>query len=162
MDTITPQVNIPEIIKQKIRKNIGIFKQILEDDKEFADYIMFIICNPGRYLAIDVINSVYERYPDIIKKCQEEYKPFPLEITKLRKIISSLFHLACGDDELIMNEVKDYDFATAQLERKALADLCIKEINFRFNPEVNYIIHPFIMEDYNVECTGEDSDPEAI
>lgn len=173
MDTENKEINLPENIKEEIRKNVTELKDILKEDSEYAESLIHLVSNvyQGKYPPQGIADVVYTHYSDVVKKCQEQYKPFPIEITKLYNIIDLLTHLVSGQDKLIYDEFKNSndDYDTIKTKIDILAELCSKEVCFQFNPEIlygadinaeylTYCQQKGIGEhlDYPVQCTGED------
>lgn len=163
MDTENKEINLPENIKEEIRKNITELKEILKDDKEFANAIIWsMFYCPAPYRVSD---NIYGHYSDIVKKCQEEHKPIPEEIHQLYKIVSFLAYLAVGQSEKlydIINDTNDnVDIITNKIE--ALGKLCLQEIGFQFDPNINYRHQLDLITEYeNTQFIGENLDLDDI
>lgn len=170
--------SLPENIKEEIRKNVAELKEILKYDSKFAESLIHLvsIIYQGKYPPQGIADVVYTHYSDIVKKCQQEYKPFPIEVNKLYNIIDLLTHLVSGQDKLIYDEIKENsDYDTINDEINNLAELCAKEVCFQFNPETLYsddIVAKYLgycqqeginkNSDDQAQCIGKDSDSEEL
>ena len=61
---------LPDNIKEVICKNVAELKELLKDDNEFAEKLIWHICNLCQYILPEsVISLVWEHYKCILGQC---------------------------------------------------------------------------------------------
>jgi len=139
VNTDSKELVLPENIKEEIKKGVAELKELLKDDQEFLQNLVWKIVNGGKYLQLNYIaDSVYHHYTNVIEQCQKEYKAWPIEINKIRDIVYKLSSIATGYNELIFDVLKTVNPEYTSDDCKALGDIARKEIGSQFNPEINY------------------------
>jgi hypothetical protein len=140
MDSLSlGKLTLPDNIKEEIRKNVAELKELLKDDKEFAENLIFNICNVGWYILPQTVTGmVCDHYKEIINQCRKELKSYPMHVNKIHDIAGFLAHVAIGQQVLIYDDWKatktDYTYSDC----KSLGDLAISEINMQYNPDFIY------------------------
>ena len=135
----TKEFVLPENIKEEIKTNVIQLKELLKNDKEFAENLIWMSVHAGQYILPDYIaSSVYKHYNDIIEQCKKEYQAWPGEINKVRDIAYTLSCLASGYNQSIFDAAKIINQDYSYNECEALGKLVKIEIGYQFNPEINY------------------------
>jgi hypothetical protein len=151
-------VVLPKNIKEEIKNNVAELKELLKDDSEFCISLIKSIVNVGKYMLPQGIDyMVFDHYDDIIKQCTKEYKSWPIQVTQVRSIASSLAYLVSGYNKLIFDALKDCEPYDMQKKCEDLGELCRIEIGVQFNPKVDYHyeLDPEYSRMYDVYVAGQ-------
>jgi len=71
------QIALPDNIKLEIKNVVAELKELLKDDQNFAEELIWAVSNVGNLMyAYNVREGVYLHYEKIINECKESHKPW--------------------------------------------------------------------------------------